>query len=183
MEREFKDIVKALKEAKRLRFIHDFALTGALALSALSQPRATRDIDILVSMQKEKIKGFVTWLKYSREYRLTKHHIGRRKDRIKDLIEVPAGNTWADLIVASSDVENEAIATGLPVSVFARTKLKVIRPEYLIILKLIAGSEQDYIDCAHLWNELKDKRLVRTMAKELYMERRLKKAKNIAKRV
>ncbi|MBI3753840.1 MAG: hypothetical protein HY266_07370 [Deltaproteobacteria bacterium] len=91
MEREFRDIVKVLREAKRRKFIRDFALTGALALSALSQPRATRDIDILISLKKEKIKRFVEWLKYSKEYRLAKHHAGRPKDRIKNLIEAPTG--------------------------------------------------------------------------------------------
>ncbi|HLE08412.1 MAG TPA: TlpA disulfide reductase family protein [Thermodesulfobacteriota bacterium] len=44
MEREFREIVKVLKESKRRRYIQDFALTGALALSALTQPRATSDI-------------------------------------------------------------------------------------------------------------------------------------------
>lgn len=44
MEKEFKELVSALKETKRRNFIRDFALTGALALSALTQPRATRGI-------------------------------------------------------------------------------------------------------------------------------------------
>lgn len=183
MEREFKDIVRVLKEAKRLKLIHDFALTGALALSALSQPRATRDIDILISIEKEKIKGFVEWLKYSKEYRLTNHHVGRPKDRIKDLIEVPIGHTWVDLIVASSEVEREAVTTGISVRALTGVKLKVIRPEHLVILKLLAGSEQDYIDSAHLWNEPIDKRLVRKMVKELYMEAKIKKMIAIAKRL
>ena len=183
MEREFKDIIKVLKEAKRLKFIHDFVLTGALALSALSQPRATGDIDILISMEKEKIKLFVDWLKYSKEYRLTKHHVGRRKDRIKDLIEVPIGSTWADLIVASSEVEREAVAAGISVNAFTGLKLKVVRPEHLIILKLLAGSEQDYIDSAHLWNEQIDKKMVRKMAKGLYIEAKIKKMTALAKRL
>jgi len=183
MEREFKDIVKVLREAKRRKFIRDFALTGALALSALSQPRATRDIDILISLEKEKIKSFVEWLKYSKEYKLAKHHAGRPKDRIKNLIEVPAGNTWVDIIVASSEVEEEAISTSLSVSAFTGVKLKVVRPEYLIILKLLAGSDQDYLDSAQLWNESIDKRLVRKMVKELFLQGKLQKMTVIARRL
>lgn len=183
MEREFRDIVKVLREAKRREFIRDFALTGALALSALSEPRATRDIDILISLEKEKIKRLVEWLKYSKEYRLVKHHTGRPKDRIKDLIEVPAGSTWIDLIVASSAVEEEAISNSLSISVFTVDKLKIVRPEYLIILKLLAGSEQDYLDSAHLWNESIDKRLVRKMAKELFLQGKLQKMTVIARRL
>ncbi len=52
MEREFKEIVGVLKEAKRRKYIQDFALTGAIALSALTQPRATRDIDFIISIEK-----------------------------------------------------------------------------------------------------------------------------------
>ena len=54
MEREFKEIVGVLKEAKRRKYIQDFALTGALALSALTQPRATRDIDFILSLENDK---------------------------------------------------------------------------------------------------------------------------------
>lgn len=118
MEKEFKEVVRTLNEAKRLKLIDDFALTGALALSALSQPRATRDIDFLVTIDKENIGRFVEWLKLVKQYNLTKHHTGRRKDHIKDLIELPLGNTWADLIVTPGDIEKEAIATALSVKAF-----------------------------------------------------------------
>lgn len=181
MEREFKEIIKILKEAKRLKYIDDFALTGALALSALSQPRATRDVDFLITAEKEKIKGLVDWIKSVKGIRLTKHHTGRKKDLIKDLVEVPIGSTWADLIVAVSDIEREAVSTGLQVGVF-RLRLKVVRPEFLIILKLRAGSDQDFLDCAALWNEEIDRELVKKLAKELFMEGKLKKMAAIARR-
>jgi len=183
MEREFKEIVSVLREAKRRKYIHDFALTGALALSALTQPRATRDIDFIISIEKENIPFFVDWLKSSKEYRHTKHHIGRQKDRIKDLIEVFIGSTWADLIVVSHEIEKEAVATGTTVSAFRNVRVKVVRPEYLIILKALAGSDQDIIDGAHLWNERIDRRLVRKMAKELYMDGKLKKMEAKAKKL
>ncbi|MEK7314304.1 MAG: nucleotidyl transferase AbiEii/AbiGii toxin family protein [Deltaproteobacteria bacterium] len=183
MEKEFKEAVKVLKEAKRRRYIEDFVLTGALALSALTQPRATRDMDFIVLMEKEKIPFFVEWLKLVKKYNFTKHHIGRPKDRIKNLIEIPFGNTWADLIVAFHEIEKEAVAAALEVSVYKGLRIKVLSPEYLIILKLFAGSEQDFIDCAHLWNERIDKRLVRKIAKESFMEGKLKKLMAIAKKV
>jgi hypothetical protein len=182
MEKEFKEVVRILREAKRLKFIDDFALTGALALSALSQPRATRDIDFLVTIDKKNIGRFVEWLKFVKRYNLTKHHTGRRKDHIKDLIEMPLGNTWADLIVTPGDIEKEAIATALSVRAF-KTSLKVIKPEFLIILKLIAGSEQDFIDAAQLWNGPLDKGLVRGMSKRLFLETKLKKMVGIAKKL
>ncbi|MBI5598212.1 MAG: hypothetical protein HY890_00565 [Deltaproteobacteria bacterium] len=180
MEKEFREIVKVLKEARRLKYIHDFALTGALALL---HPRATEDMDFLISIEKENIGRFVDWLKFNKPYNLARHHAGRPKDRIKDLIEVPAGSTRADLIVAHSEVEKEAIATASPVSPLRNVKLKVVRPEYLIILKLRAGSDQDYIDGARLWNESIDRRLVRRMAKKMYMERGLEKLAGLAKRL
>jgi len=180
MEKEFREIVKALKEAKRLDYVNDFALTGALALL---QPRATRDMDFLISIEREKIDRFVDWLRFNKHYRLAKRHAGRPKDLIKNLIEVPTGTTWADLIVAHSEVENRAIATASMASPLKGVRLKVVRPEYLIILKLRAGSDQDYIDSAHLWNEPIDKKLVRKTAKELYMEGRIKKMLSIVSRL
>lgn len=183
MEREFKEIVGVLKEAKRRKYIQDFALTGALALSALTQPRATKDIDFIISVKNEKILFFVEWLKSSKEYRLTRHHIGRRKDWIKDLIEVPLGSTRADMIVAAHEIEREAVSTGVTASTYRTLKIKVVRPEYLIILKLLAGSDQDIIDAAHLWNEKIDRKLVRKLSGELYLDTKLKKLEVIAKRI
>jgi len=179
MEREFKEVVKALKEARRLKYIRDFALTGALALSALTQPRATRDIDILVSIEKDRIKGFVEWLSANRGYRFTRHHTGRRKDHIKDLIEVPLGGTHADLIAASSEIETEAVKRAVTAKTYSMT-IKVVAPEDLIILKLRGGSDQDYIDAAHLWNE---DIIVEEKARGLFMAGKLKKMKSIAKRL
>ena len=63
MEKGIQRSRKGIKEAKRRRYIEDFVLTGALALSALTQPRATRDMDFIVLMEKEKIPFFVEWLK------------------------------------------------------------------------------------------------------------------------
>lgn len=183
MEREFKEIVGVLKEAKRRRYIHDFALTGALALSALTQPRATRDIDFIISMEKDKIPFFVEWLTSSKEYKFTKHHIGRRKDRIKDLVEVPLGSTWVDMIIAAHEIEKEAVSEAVSASVYKSLKLKVVRPEYLILLKLLAGSDQDMIDAAHLWNEKIDRQFVRKRSDELHVETRLRKIEAIAKRI
>lgn len=182
MEKEFREITGALKEAERSGFINGFALTGALALSALTEPRATNDIDFIISVEKEKIPFLVDWFISSKGYNLTKHHVGRPKDHIKDLIEVPMGGTSSDLLVISHDVEREALARGITIIAF-NVRLKVVRPEYLIVLKLIAGSEQDFIDSAHLWNEPVDKRLVRKLAKGLYLEGKLKKMLRIAGKI
>lgn len=61
--------------------------------------------------------------------------------------------------------------------------MKVIKPEFLIILKLIACSEQDFIDAAQLWNGPIDKGLVRRMAKRLFLEAKLKKMAAVAKKL
>lgn len=182
MQREFKEIVKVLREAKRRKFILDFALTGALALSAFSRPRATKDMDFIVTMEKGRIPFFMDWLMYAKEYKHTKRHIGRPKDSIKDLIEVRIGGTWAVLIVAAHEFEKDAVAAAVPVSAYGKVRLKVVRPEHLVILKLRAGSDQDYVDCAHIWNEKIDKGFVRKTVKALFMESRLKKVISIAKR-
>ncbi|MBI5561253.1 MAG: hypothetical protein HY894_00130 [Deltaproteobacteria bacterium] len=182
MEKEFKAFVGVLKEAKRRKFIRDFALTGALALSVHTQPRATADMDFLAAVEAEKIPFFVDWLRDSKGYNLARHHVGRPKDNIKNLIEVPAGGASADIIIAGNAVEEEALAEGVDVKAF-KTAIKVVSAEYLMVLKLRAGSDQDYIDAAHLWNEDIDRRLVRRLTKGLYMERRLKRAVALARRL
>lgn len=182
MEREFQEITEVLKEAERSGFINGFALTGALALSALTEPRATSDIDFIISVEKDKIPFLVDWLRFSKGYNLTRHHVGRPKDHIKNLIEVPMGSTTSDLLVISHEVEREALVSGITISAF-NMRLKCVRAEYLIVLKLIAGSDQDLIDCAHLWNEPIDKKLVRKLAKGLYLEKKLEKMMRIARRL
>lgn len=182
MDKEFRKIVGVLKEAERSGFINGFALTGALALSALTEPRATNDINFIISVEKTKVPFLVDWLISSKGYNLTKHHVGRPKDRIKDLIEIPMGSTSSDLLVISHDVEREALASGISISAF-NVRLKVVRHEYLIVLKLIAGSDQDFIDSAHLWNEDIDKKLVRKLAKSLYLGKKLEKMLRIARKI
>lgn len=183
MEKEFREIAGVLKEAKRRGFILDYALTGALALSALSQPRATRDMDFIISVEKEKLPFFVDWLKSNKGFNLTKHHTGRPKDWVKDLIEVPMGNTWADILVAHHDIEKDALSQSIPISSYGNLKIKVVRPEHLIVLKLLAGSEQDYIDAAHLWNGQVDKKFVRAAAKKLFIENKIKRLVLLSRRL
>lgn len=182
MEKEFKELVSILKEAKRKKFIEDFALTGALALSALTQPRATRDIDFLISVPKEKIPFLVDWLKSSKEFKFARHHTGRPKDRIKDLIEVPFGTTSADLLVATHEIEKDAVSSSKTETVF-KVRVKVLGPEHLLILKLFAGSDQDIIDCAHLWNEPIDRKFVKSLSGELYLDGKLRKVEAAAKKI
>ncbi|MBE7415836.1 MAG: nucleotidyl transferase AbiEii/AbiGii toxin family protein [Deltaproteobacteria bacterium] len=183
MEREFKEISRVLKEAKRRGYIQDFALTGALALSALTQPRATKDIDFIVDLEKDRMPFFIEWLRTSKEYSFVKHHIGRRQDRIKDLIEVRLGSTWVDIIISTHQIEKDAAATGIPISIYKSLKIKVVRPEYLLLLKLFAGSDQDFIDGAHLWNEGIDRDFVKGKAEELHLSGKLKKLEGIARRI
>ena len=87
------------------------------------------------------------------------------------------------MIVASHEIEKEAVSTGITASAYKNLKIKIVRPEYLIVLKLLAGSPQDFIDGAHLWNEKIDRKLVRKMAEELYIGTKLKKLEATAKKI
>lgn len=183
MKEELRRVIELLEEAKVLNFIQDFALTGALALSAFSKPRATKDIDIIIVMNREKVTPFYKWLKFSKNYKLVKHYKGRQIDYIKDLIELPIKNTWADFIVAPGEFEKKAVSEGISVTLFRNMKIKIVRPEFLLILKLISGSEQDYIDCAQLWKTNIDKNMVRRLAEQTYTKNDLKKIINISKKL
>lgn len=173
MKEELIRVAGLLREAKDRSYIQDYALIGGLALSAFAIPRATKDIDILVVMKEEEVTPFYKWLKYIKGYPLTKHYRGKKVDYIKHLIEVPIGSTWADILVAPGRFEERAVKESVSIRVFNRIKIKVVPPEYLLILKLISGSDQDYIDCAQLWKVKIDKKKVRELAKETYTEKAL----------
>ncbi len=148
-----------------------------------SSPRATKDIDIIVIINRDEIISFYGGLKFIKGYNLPKHHRGKKLDYIKDLIEVPLGNTWADIIVAPGEFEEKAVNESLVITIFNDLRIKIVRPEFLLILKLISASEQDYIDCAQLWNAKINRRVVRKLAEEAHITTALRRVINLAKNI
>ncbi len=139
--------------------IDGFALTGGLAVSAWSPPRATMDVDLLVLAKTENLNHLVKALcdaGMNAELRR-----GGYDDPVPFLIRAD----FLDIIVATKKYEAEAVAESIPVNISGR-EIPVVSPEYLIILKLKAGGPQDLVDVREiLASNLVDKLLLAELAK------------------
>lgn len=130
-----------------------FALVGGLAVSARTEPRFTRDVDLAVAVagdrEAEAVVGAlaphyvpVAILQHEALQRMASVRLGRSsEDRSAGVV--------VDLLFASSGVEAEVVETAEPLQVFADVTVPVARSGHLIALKLLAYDDdrpQDGID-------------------------------------
>lgn len=175
------EIVKSFRQAivffddlRKKGFIADYALIGGLALSAWVRPRTTRDVDLVVA-----IPEHITWsdLVSIIETRLSKKvavQKGTKKTNIQEKLSFVEGQIEVDVISTKGfDLADEAIKHSVSVKIFDKN-VKVVTPEYLILLKLLPLSSQDAIDIKELLKNA-DKRSVTTLAKKYYLFPKLEK--------
>ncbi len=177
MRESFQRIVKLLNKLVDEKIVKEFALVGGLAVSAWSVPRATKDIDFLVSIIGE----------------LTVRNIQRLKERIKmefnktDLImdnftkmyviRIDDELTITDLIIATKKWHLKILRDSVNFSaqIFGAS-INIAKPEGLIVMKVKAGGPQDIIDVKNLYElEGIDKRKLFLLAKSAGVEKRLRK--------
>lgn len=129
-----------------------FALVGGLAVSARTEPRFTRDIDVVVATaddaEAEALVGglvppyeLLAALKHDALGRLASVRLARAGEP-----ETPA---VVDLLFASSGIEPEITAAATPLEVFPGVRLPVARTGHLLALKLLSRDErrpQDDVD-------------------------------------
>ncbi len=153
--------------------IKDYALIGGLALSAWIKPRTTQDIDIIVLISEDyKWKDFIDILKKNYRKQVFKPKPARDAT-IKEMISFTVGPIEVDLInTREFPLATDCIKNAIPVTVF-KQKVKVATPEYLILLKLISGSEQDIIDIKNLL-KVANKSQVKKIARKYLLEPKLK---------
>ena len=129
-----------------------FALVGGLAVSARTEPRFTRDIDLVVAAaDDEEAEAVVRALAPSYEVLATLEH-----DVLQRLAAVRLSQSGTaavaavvDLLFASSGIEPEVAAAATPMEVFPGVGLPVARTGHLLALKLLAREErrpQDDVD-------------------------------------
>lgn len=123
--------------------IEGFALIGGLAVSVWSQPRATRDIDLLLLARSEKLDDLVqTLCKAGLNAEL-------RRGGFDDPVPLLIRADYLDIIIATKKYEAETVDKSITVE-FAGRDIPVASPEYLIILKLKAGGPRDLLDVKEL---------------------------------
>lgn len=147
-------VSKILAKLKSKKTIDSYGLIGGLAISTLGLPRATKDIDFLVSTKD--VQNFYHQLKkvfhqkrYVLELKKPEFDVfpfyaiicylkeKKGKDRIIDFIIVM--KQWQDEI-SKDVVEIE----------FEGQKIPIVNTEGLIVLKLSAGSPLDIIDIKNI---------------------------------
>jgi len=138
----------------------EYMLVGGLAVGIWGEPRATVDIDFLVSIKaddsdllRQKVKESERFI-FIHDRPLIFGKISFLRATLKSNADISA-----DFLFADDDFKNEALRRKetLQISDFS---VNVSAPEDLIILKLLSGREQDNLDAKKIF-EIQKKRLDR----------------------
>jgi hypothetical protein len=122
-----------------------WAVVGGLAVSARTEPRFTRDVDVAVSVASDIEAERVVRDLVARGYRLLttleQTAVGRLAAvRLALPIEVEA-LVVVDLLFASSGIEPEVVAAATPIEVLAGSHLPVASTGHLIALKALSRDD------------------------------------------
>lgn len=121
-----------------------YCLIGALALSAWGQPRATKDIDLLIllneSSQEELLRGLVS-SGFLKDEAWSKHNPMLQGV----MVRLQSGDVPIDLLVPRDAQEEEALLRRRMIEVDGLS-LWIVSPEDLVLMKLKAGRPYDFGD-------------------------------------
>ena len=160
---DFKGILRFFDALKKERLIKDYAIIGGLALSAWIQPRATSDIDLIVSCSFDFNHEDLKYLVETRLGKKTVSHTIAKNEPIREMFSFTENLLEADIISACGfPLAEEAIENAVTIETIGET-VKIATPEYLIALKLIPFEEQDRLDIKRLL-EVADLTLAQSIA-------------------
>ena len=139
-------------QAELTRHRARWAIVGGLAVSARSEPRTTRDIDVALAVSDDseaevlirslRAGGYVV-----RHDGVIKQTATGRLATVR--LESPGQESMGivvDLMFASSGIEPEIVADAQPVEVLPGAVMRVASRGHLIALKVLAGRPQDRAD-------------------------------------
>jgi len=156
----FKETVAFFEAIREEGFIVDYALIGGLALSAWVRPRTTRDVDLIVAISEQTAWNELAAVIETKLHKKVALQKGTQRTNIKEKLSFVAGQIEVDVIGAKGfDLASEAIRHAVSAKVFDM-KVKVVTPEYLILLKLLPLSDQDIVDIKTLLKKADIKRLI-----------------------
>ncbi len=174
LAKSLKGVAKVLAKLKKQRIITGYALVGGLSVSTWGLPRATKDIDLLVSLPSvHDLNAFADALK---ELGLSPEIFrGGQLDPVPCLIKIIHNDVPVDLLITTRKWEDEAITDAVEID-YHGTKVPVIRIEYLIAMKLKAGGPRDILDAKELLEIGRaDFTLLSELAKRLRVDKKLEK--------
>lgn len=121
--------IRFLNSLRRRRIIPEYALIGGVAAVFYLEPRYTKDIDIIVPVDDLLRDYSALWT------RIVNQAGGKFKAQT---IYLPDADGWLDVMPTGSDeLHMEALRTARTVRV-GRLSVRVVEPEYLIMMSLIA---------------------------------------------
>ncbi len=137
---------------------HPFALIGGLALAVWSHPRTTRDIDLLVKLERTDIDDFVEHFKLQgcRPKKTPPLHVVGDHSFLQFLYTPPGEfyDVQFDLLLAESPMQQSALARSVETTVSGLDRpIRVLECNDLILFKLSAGRMIDRADAAMLLRE------------------------------
>jgi predicted nucleotidyltransferase len=130
------------------------ALLGGLAVSAWTDPRFTRDVDLAVAVRTDADAEHLVQQLSQRGYRLLATVEQRAAGRLATARLLPPGESEegmvVDLLFASSGIEPEIVEAAVEVDIGASRPVHVARVGHLVALKLLsqdaAARPQDALD-------------------------------------
>lgn len=169
-----KAIIELLKDLKI-----NYALMGGIALQVWGRLRVTKDIDIVVEVEKDRLEVLIDLLRRSPfSIRNSLKPIGRSLLIFATYEDKETGfPVELDLFVAQTEFQRETLKRAYEIEVLDE-KLKVITAEDLILYKLLADRPIDFVDAKVLLEENRkdiDKTYLKNWAKKLRIQRRLEK--------
>jgi hypothetical protein len=128
----------------------EYVLVGGIAVGIWSEPRATVDIDFLISMKADDFPRLKEKLDRSGKFVFV-HEKPVSFEKITFLRATLKSNTdiSVDFLFADDDLQRETLKRKEPVSI-GDISVNIITPEDLILLKLLSGRPQDKLDAAKI---------------------------------
>lgn len=152
LEAALRDVAAALRTSG-----HDFALVGGLAVSARTEPRFTRDVDVAVAVADDPAAEALIFSLCDRGYRVAATVEQDATGRLATVRLILPGREVdeivTDLLFASSGIEPELTEAATSVEVLPGLEVPVAPIGHLIALKVLAAAPnrpQDEGDLAAL---------------------------------
>ena len=151
LEKTLLDFTQILEKLKIEGKMRSYALIGALAVSARGRPRATGDIDFLVSAEKDFFDKTLPEIIKSMGYDV-KVFRGDYDDPLGGLVRVYDDNNMGlvDIIPVFWKWQDDMVRDAEYLTLKDKVTIPVVRAEDLIVLKLKAGGHQDIVDVEEL---------------------------------
>lgn len=138
--------VRDLLQAQNVRF----ALIGGIAVGLRAEPRATKDVDLVISVDASRAPDVLADLE-GHGFTTVRHGLPGPGAVVRLHRVGPDGvRAWVDLLFEGTDLERSLLDRATTELLFGGVALPVATTEDLILLKLLAHRPQDLLDVRNL---------------------------------